>query len=246
MQALDCVYLLYGREQGESGTPHLQGFIKFDNARSFQSVKKLIPRAHIESCRVPQKAIEYCLKDGDIFEKGTRPEKNGGDSLVEKQARNKRLTEAPLEELVRMGEVHPCQVPNLKKARLILQQEQPPYQAEDVRGVWIYGPPGVGKSHAARQDGDVFIKSQNKWFDGYTGQKTILLDDFDKQGVCLGHYLKIWADKWACTGEVKGGTINLQHDKFVITSNYQPNQLWTEDDELLQAIERRFKFIRMQ
>lgn len=45
-----------------------------------------------------------------------------------------------------------------------------------------------------------------------------MLEDLDD--ACLGHYLKIWADKWECTGEVKGDTIPLLHEKFVITSNF--------------------------
>lgn len=27
---------------------------------------------------------------------------------------------------------------------------QPAYEAEDVRGIWIYGEPGFGKTHMAR------------------------------------------------------------------------------------------------
>jgi len=79
----------------------------------------------------------------------------------------------------------------------------------------------------------------NKWWDGYVGQENVLLEDFDKGGACLGHYLKIWADRYACTGETKGGTIPLQFKKFVITSNYTPEQLW-EDTEMRAAIDRRF------
>lgn len=72
-----------------------------------------------------------------------------------------------------------------------------------------------------------------------------MLDDFDKGGVCLGHYLKIWADKYACTGEVKGATVPLNHEKFIITSNYTPAQLWPEEPEMLEAITRRFELIEV-
>jgi hypothetical protein len=57
----------------------------------------------------------------------------------------------------------------------------------------------------------------------------------------LGHYLKIWGDKWPCTGEVKGSTVPLMHTAIIITSNYTPEELWPDDDELLKAIRRRFK-----
>ena len=44
-----CKYLLVGYEIGEKGTPHLQGYIEFENPRRFSGVKNLISdRAHIE------------------------------------------------------------------------------------------------------------------------------------------------------------------------------------------------------
>lgn len=43
--------------------------------------------------------------------------------------------------------------------------------AEDVgavRGIWIVGDPGCGKSYFARRYfPSIYVKSQNKWWDGY-------------------------------------------------------------------------------
>lgn len=47
-----------------------------------------------------------------------------------------------------------------------LQQK---YDHHEVRGIWIYGQPGVGKSSYIRKLDDLYIKSMNKWWDGYTG-----------------------------------------------------------------------------
>lgn len=112
-----------------------------------------------------------------------------------------------------------------------------------IRGIWLYGESGLGKSHAVRTaEPDLYIKGQNKWWDGYSGQEAVLIDDFDKGGQCLAHHIKIWADKWKCTGEIKGGTIPLNFSRLYITSNYRPCDIFgTEDGELLKAIERRFQ-----
>ena len=54
-----CVVQL---ECGENKTLHLQGVISFKNARSFTSVKQVLPRAHIERVHNLAKAIQYCQK----------------------------------------------------------------------------------------------------------------------------------------------------------------------------------------
>jgi len=70
----------------------------------------------------------------------------------------------------------------------------------------------------------------------------------DHMGSCLSHHIKLWADKHSCTGEIKGGTVNLKHHNFVVTSNYHPRDLFgggPEKESLCVAIEERFEIIQM-
>ncbi len=115
-----------------------------------------------------------------------------------------------------------------------------PYEHPTVRGIWLWGASGAGKSHDARHkyaEGTYFLKSQTKWWDGYNDQKTVILDDLDND--CLGHYLKIWMDHYACTGEVKGGTIPLQHHRLIITSNRPIEEIFKDKPDMIEPIRRR-------
>lgn len=55
----------------ETGTPHLQGVIKFKNAVRFSTVKKLNGRAHWEVCKNWNASLKYCSKketnDGELY-----------------------------------------------------------------------------------------------------------------------------------------------------------------------------------
>lgn len=234
LRAIDCTYHIIGKE-GKNATPHIQGAIRFKNKKSFKQIQDLIPRAHIEICKSMDASIVYCKKEGDFEEIGFY--KNGRPT---NQERIKRLREAPLDELVDSGELSMFSVSAIKKARLILASEHSHFTPSGLRGVWYWGPPGTGKTRKAREENPgAYLKSQNKWFDGYQGEKTIILDDLDSN--VLGHYLKIWTDRYACSGEVKGGTVNLQHESFIVTSNYHPDSLWSDDPDMCEAIKRRFK-----
>ena len=66
-----CEYLLYGREVGENGTPHLQGFIKFNQRKRFSQVRELLGNnPHLELARNIAASVQYCKKDGDFTEVG--------------------------------------------------------------------------------------------------------------------------------------------------------------------------------
>lgn len=72
-------YLIVGKETGESGTPHFQGWVYFKAKIRWSIVHALIPRAHLEASRgSPQQNIDYCSKDGDFTEYGSRPVQNQG------------------------------------------------------------------------------------------------------------------------------------------------------------------------
>lgn len=70
-------YMIFGHEIApKTGTPHLQGYVYFKNARSMESLKKRMnPRCHYEPARgSPSQNDVYCSKEAtDIFERGIKP-----------------------------------------------------------------------------------------------------------------------------------------------------------------------------
>lgn len=64
-------YMIFGKEVGESGTPHLQGYVEFTHSKTLSFLHKHIPRGHFEERRgTAAQAAEYCKKDGQIEEYG--------------------------------------------------------------------------------------------------------------------------------------------------------------------------------
>ncbi|WAK78032.1 replication associated protein [Miresoil virus 429] len=235
-----CIYYLYGHEIcPTSGRPHLQGMASSKKKTGWVSSRTIM---HVERCKSPLNSVEYCKKDGQFVEWGTRPqykkENNGrrGIKVAELLTFNDedwgQLAPTTYNAATRALDHY-----NLRLGNIV--------SAPDVRGIWFVGKPGVGKSHRAREEyPNAFLKPQSKWWDGYRGEKNVILDDLDSD--CLGHYLKIWADKWSCTGEVKNGTVRLEHEWFVVTSNFFPEELFQLQPKIVEAVVRRFKVIEVQ
>ena len=113
---------------------------------------------------------------------------------------------------------------------------------------WLYGPSGIGKSYLVRNTFDnIYEKSNNVWWDGYNNEKTVLIDDFDKTCVKLSYYLKIWGDNYRFNGEIKGSIIQPIYNKLIITSNYNIEELFYDEEkpdiELVNALKRRYEEI---
>ena len=249
VQSWDTQYLVYGREVGDSGTPHLQGFLTFSKVHRLSAVKKLHGTAHWEAAKgTSLEASVYCKKeDLNFFERGETP-------FPGKRTDLQRIADAAksLASLKEIAQIEPATfIRNYRGIQFYRSLHVPSYSHATVRGVWFYGAPGTGKSFAARSMyPNAYMKAQNKWFDGYAGEAVIILDDFDFGGKCLGHLLKIWLDKYPCSAETKGGSVQLQHRVFIVTSNYTPNQLFGRrdddkefgQDDMVVAIQRRIQF----
>lgn len=112
-------------------------------------------------------------------------------------------------------------------------------RTEKKQCYYLWGAPGLGKTKEVHKEPSLYIKLANKWWDGYKGQKAVLIDDLGiDKGKALTDHLKLWMDPWYNQpGETKGGMVALNYDRLYVTSNYGPKELWQGMDYL--AMERR-------
>jgi len=77
LDSLDVQYIIYGKEIGKKGTPHLQGYLYLKNPKTFKTIveKYLCESYHIEPSKQKHTAaaILYCMKDNNYTERGQRP-----------------------------------------------------------------------------------------------------------------------------------------------------------------------------
>lgn len=93
----------------------------------------------------------------------------------------------------------------------------------------FYGPSGTGKTQAARLiDPDAYavlppnVSGGSIWFDGYTGQNTLLIDEY--QGWIPWSLLKVLLDPWypISTLQTKGGSVPAHYTRVILCSNVHP------------------------
>ena len=231
-------------EKHADGQPHLHAFLKLFARKKFNAAMFDLGEYHgnYQPAKSWRCVEQYCKKDGNYI-----TNEDIDNARHKKAKRNMELIKMDPKEAVEGGYIGFCALPSFIKAKREWKNlEEVPLFIER-KCFWIWGEPRLGKSYACRSAyPELYEKPQNKWWDGYQGETAVLLDDFDKQGACLGHYLKIWADNYRFNAEVKGGMLRPCYTVLMVTSNYTPDQIFTEDKELCDAIAARFQVIKLE
>uniref|UniRef100_UPI004048D2CF hypothetical protein n=1 Tax=Rheinheimera sp. TaxID=1869214 RepID=UPI004048D2CF len=240
---IPCKYIVYGKEKGESGTPHLQGAITFASQKTLSSVIKKLPGCHVEIARNIFHAVEYCKKEGDVTERGTPPVSKKEQGVKGKAYYQNILDLARADQIDQIDPEAQLRFRSAIRGERDEASKKRKLEDTEEQHLWYFGPSGSGKSRKAREEHpEAYLKMCNKWWDGYNEEETVLIEDFDKKHEILCHHLKIWGDRYPHLAEYKGGSKKIRPNKLIVTSNYHPTEIWTDSSDL-EPILRRFKCV---
>lgn len=232
----EATYLIYGEEVGDSGTPHLQGYIEFKVRKRFTAAKTLLGQgAHLERRRgTAAQAAEYCKKDGAYTETGEISRGQGSRSDL--HAVKELLDET--KSLERVADEHFGTYLRYERGfrtYLNMKAEKRRWVPEVIV---LWGPTGTGKSRRAHYilGEDSYQYAGKGWFDGYNQEDNVLFDDFSGSAneISLPMFLKV-LDRYPLQVPVKGGYVNWKPRRIVITSNIDPQAWFAASDSLQRA-----------
>lgn len=250
-------YWIFGKEVGEEGTPHLQGYVEFHNNQKLRitAAKERLVRIgfpdsiHLEAAiGTGIQNVTYCSKGGDFWQGGVAPKGQGKRTDLDNVCDLINSGSS----LVDIATQYPAQVVKFGAGitRLIQMKVERRFFKTEI--YWLWGPTGSGKSKYAWDAApSAYMKSSShKWWDGYMGQETVILDDYRPSKEMPFNLILNLFDRYPLSVEIKGGMMEFISKVIYVTSPFSPNQIcdnfeWigTEmREQLLRRIDHTIQF----
>ncbi|AGC84157.1 putative spliced replication-associated protein [Cyclovirus roach] len=197
-----CKYGVVGKETGESGTPHLQGFCNLKKQMRFNTIKAKLDNAiHLEKANHNDLAALV-----DAIQSGQRDIRTIAEAFPTSYIRYHRGIKEYLKTT--------CPI-NPRTFKTFVY--------------YYWGPTGTGKSRrslmeATSIEGGIYYKPRGEWWDGYHQQDNVIIDDF-YGWIKWDELLKI-CDRYPYKVPVKGGYEEFTSRRIWITSNVDTDMLY--------------------
>lgn len=225
----NVTYAIWGFETGESGTPHIQGYIECKPMRMKAMQDLLGGRAYLAKRKgTRDEARNYCMKEGEFMETGAWKAKGQGrrsdlDSLVE-AIKNENDVRSTMEAMPATYSRH------MRFAEALRSKVERDNSKEfrHVTTTVLYGASGTGKTRYVHEhEPDLFwVHPDDSFpFDGYDGEAAIAFDDF--YGNVKHHEMLRILDGYQYLCNVKGGHRYARWTRVYITSNAKPEEWYS-------------------
>lgn len=236
-----------------TGRRHLQGYSAHSRPVSIKQVKEMLGdgAAHLEVARgTPEEASDYCKKEASRDTAAdSGPFTCGVLANVSGQGRRMDLEKLKVDldkgtELKDIAGAHFSAF--LRYARSIKEYRQLTFnvmpRSFQTECIVYWGPPGSGKTRSAgwfdTPEHTFWLprpRSGSAWWDGYQGQRTVVVDEF--YGWLQRDLVQRLIDRTPLRVEIKGDTVNFRARRVIFTSNTDPPRWWPRVG--LGAMERR-------
>lgn len=236
-------YICWGKETCPStGKIHHQGWIQLHKKKVLGGMKKLMgPKVSLRACKGDEFDNDiYCKKDNDFksfgkfITQGERTDLLGMKEFIDEGHTLKEIADENFDLYCRYRS-------GLTKYKELVSKEK----SKEFRKLEVnvlYGPTGCGKTRQAMAEAGYKIEGSNlKWWDGYEGEKCILIDEFANQ-IPITELLNI-LDGYQLRLSIKGGHTYALWNKVYITTNlnfdeWYPNAKLMHKEALLRRITR--------
>lgn len=244
-------YICWGFEIAPTtGTPHLQGYLEFDNSLKLRitAAQKRVQDLGLTGMvllvadKSAKSNIDYCAKDGDFHEHGERPKGQGKRTDLDVVVHDIAEGGATMRDCI---ERYPAQVVKFGNGLERIIQHYQPRRSFKTEVWWFWGPTGSGKSRWAwEKEPDAYMKlSSHKWWDGYIGQESVILDDYRPCKEMPFNFMLNLMDRYPLSVERKGGMVEFVSKRIYVTSPYSPEVMcdhleWIGTEQKSQFLRR--------
>lgn len=246
---LDASFCVWQLERGSNGTPHLQGYAIFTKSVRLSALKKKLPSAHFEPKRgSTDQAIAYCRKESTRvdgpWEYGKRPKQGKRSDLLAVKA----TIDSGADEKA-IAEAHFVSYVKYRRNLIEYQRLVTPQRNFKSIVTVFYGSTGTHKSTRLQHNfPDAAwitrpIQSQSCWFDAYSGQRTVIFDEF-YAWLPYDFLLRIM-DRTPLTVQTKGGHTTFRPRNIFFTCGTHPSK-WYDYNKMPQGyapVQRRIENI---
>lgn len=248
VQRGDVQYVIAGREVGRNGTPHLQMHVYFKDTKRLTCVRRVFPHTYAQPTRTtPEQCVNYCKKGGDYVEFGVNPlvAQAAAQEQRNEEQRCKWSDAKTNARARRFDAIDPAiyvrYYAALRKMGSEFAEAESGAELDSACGLWVWGPPDMGKTTTCmRAFPNSYLKNATKWWDGYAGQDTVIMDEMaSNEAHSLKQLIKTWGDRFAFSAERKGDSCIIRPKLFVITANWSIEQIYRDPIDVA-AMRKRF------